>query len=342
MFFACVLLAVAIFSGTLLTFLFDRSAPFLARLCMGAMVGMVMAAITGYLLACVMGLTEGCLWLSFAILLAPALLLRRPDFRNVIKSETGKALATASSVLRNPSRQQVAYIFFYAAIAVLLGTLFSFAVYQNADGIYTGVTNNLGDLTLHMQVINSFVHGKNFPPQDPTFAGVRFAYPFLCDVLTAMLVRTGAGMIGAMWLQGTLLSLVLVGLMHYWTLLLTRSRLAGVIAVALLLFSGGLGWGWMLLDLHNSDHGLFPLLGNLQHDYTINLDGLFRWGNAMTSLFIPQRSILFGMPMAIIVFCQWWMVINASQPDNAGARNRMLAAGILAGLLPLCHAHSLR
>jgi hypothetical protein len=342
MFSACVLLAIALFSGTLVTFLFDRSAPFPARLSMGAIIGLVTAAMAGFLLACVIGLTAACLSLTVVILLAPAVLLVRPDFRSAVGGELRSAVAAASSTLRHPSAGRIGLILFYAAVTVLLGTLFSFAIYQNSEGIYTGVTNNLGDLTLHLQVINSFVHGQNFPPQDPTFAGVRFAYPFLCDVLTAMLVRAGADVIGAMWLQGTLLSLVLVGLMHYWTLLLTRSHLAGIIAVALLLFSGGLGWGWMLLDLHNSDHGLIPLLGNLQHDYTINLDGLFRWGNSMTALFIPQRSILFGVPLALVIFCQWWTVLTGTKNTAAPQswRARMLASGMIAGLLPLSHAHS--
>ena len=36
MFLACVLLVIATLSGILLTFLFDRTAPLSARLCMGA------------------------------------------------------------------------------------------------------------------------------------------------------------------------------------------------------------------------------------------------------------------------------------------------------------------
>lgn len=342
MFFACSLLVIAIFSGTLLTFIFDQSAPFAARLCMGATIGLAVAAMTGYLLACVVGLTGVSLWLTVTALLLPALLLLRVDLRRRVADAVTAASESASNAVRHPNRKQLGLILFYAALAILLGTIFSFAVYENENGIYTGVANNLGDLTLHLQVINSFVHGQNFPPQDPTFAGVRFAYPFLCDVLTAMLVRAGAGMIPAMWLQGVLLSLALAGLMHYWTLLLTRSHLAGLIAVALVLFNGGLGWSWMFLDLHNSDSGLVPLLGNLPHDYTITLDGLFRWGNSLTTLFVPQRSILFGMPLAIAIFCQWWIVITT--PENPAAldrsRIRMLAAGILAGMLPLIHAHT--
>jgi len=335
-------LALAIGSGTLLTFLFDKTIPFPARMCMGAAIGTAIASMTGYLLACALGLGAACLWVSAAVLLLPLLTLLKHNFRSQIRNDCSRAALAAGAVFKHPTRKQLAVIGLYAALAILLSALFSFAFYQGNDGLYTGVTNNLGDLTLHLQVINSFVHSQNFPPQDPTFAGVRFAYPFLCDVLTAMLVRAGASMTSAMWLQGWVLALALAGLMHYWTRLLTRSHLAGVIAVALVLFSGGLGWSWLFLDLHNSENGLIPLLGHLTHDYTINLDGLFRWGNSLTTLFIPQRSILLGVPLVIVIFCQWWIVVTAQadyvEPKNS--RDRMLAAGVLAGLLPLIHAHS--
>ena len=87
----------------------------------------------------------------------------------------------------------VGYLVFYLVVAILLAMVFGRAVFERPDGIYTGFTNNLGDLPLHLQVINSFVQGQNLPPEDPTFAGVRFAYPFLVDFLAAMLVRVGAG-----------------------------------------------------------------------------------------------------------------------------------------------------
>jgi hypothetical protein len=316
--------------------------PFPARLCMGTMIGLTIASMSGYLLACAVGLGAACMWITVAVLLLPLAFLLRTDFRSTITAVCKQAMRNAGKTFQRPSRKQIAFIGFYLLLGVLLSTLFSFSVYRDTDGIYTGVVNNLGDLTLHLQVINSFLNSQNFPPQDPTFAGVRFAYPFLCDVLTAMLVRAGAGMIGAMWLQGLILSLALAGLIHYWTRLITRSHLAGAIAVALLFFSGGLGWSWLFLDLHNSDRGLIPLLGHLTHDYTINLDNLFRWGNSLTTLFIPQRSILFGMPIAVVIFSQWWIVLTSPAEKRAEqkANYRMLAAGLLAGFLPLIHAHT--
>jgi uncharacterized SAM-binding protein YcdF (DUF218 family) len=372
---ACLLLMIAIIGGTLLTFLFDRSAPRAARLCMGAAVGLALLASVGFLTALAFGLGPASITLSATILLLPLLLLFDSNRRAVILNSLRPANGFADV--------RIGYLVFYLAMAILLGMVFGRAAFEHADGIYTGVTNNLGDLPLHFQVVNSFVQGSNLPPQDPTYAGVRFAYPFMVDFLTAMLVRAGAGMIAAMWLQNMVLAISLVGLLHYWTLLLTRNRLAGLIAPLLVFFSGGLGWWLLFSDVAGGD-GFFSTVGNLQHDYTIVPNSILRWGNSLTTLFVPQRSILFGLPLAITIFCQWWLAIsqqeNAATPatpadpantasqdkvqERVSARRakkpsraqrkaaaleaepqnfylrRMLAAGVCAGLLPLIHAHT--
>ncbi len=330
---ACLLLLLAVLSGMLLTFWFDHSAAVAARVAMGACIGLSLLAAAGFVFAEFLGMTAAAVALSAAVLLTPGLLLASTDYRGRVRN----ALRSSRRSLRRPTRSTLAYLAFYMAIAVLLGLMFGRAVYRAPDGIYTGVTNNLGDLPFHIQAISSFAQGHNFPPQDPTYSGVRFAYPFLVDVEAAMLVRCGAGMIAAMWLQNMILGLALVGLLHYFTLLLTRSRLAGVIAPLLVLFSGGLGWTWIFNDVRNSDHGLLPMLASLPRDYTIAPDTIFRWGNSLTTLFVPQRSILLGVLVALVIFCQWWLMLNDTEQSPY---RRMLGAGLLAGLLPLIHAHT--
>jgi len=83
----------------------------------------------------------------------------------------------------------------------------------------------------------------------------------------------------------------------------------------------------------------------LTRDYTIASE-VFRWGNAITTLLVTQRSLLFGLPIALVVFVMLWRLVHTEAPIGSRFRlgsgpNRLaLAGGILTGSLPLVHAHS--
>jgi hypothetical protein len=347
MFAACTLLIVATLGGLALSFVYARQEHFATRLCMGACTGLALMATIGFVLASFLGLNGTSVVVPSACLLLPFLLLLNRSYRELMLSETRSAAQSFLRAVNHPRWITTGYFVFYLFMAVLLGLVFGRALFEKPDGIYTGLANNLGDLPLHMQVISSFTEGHNFPVQDPTYAGVRFTYPLLSDFLSAMLVKAGATVGRAMWLQGMVLGLAIVGLMHSWTLALTRSRLAGFIAPLLVVFSGGLGWCLIFEDVRNSESGLLPLLGRLPHDYSIMSISIFRWGNSLTSLFVPQRSFLLGLPLAIFIFHQWWLCVNPllsdSQTQSAPRFHHgwaMAAAGVCAGLLPLIHAHS--
>src|SRR5438270_11392587 len=131
MFAACLLLVIAILGGTLLTFLFDHSAPRAARLCMGASIGLALMATVGFLLALVLGLGSATIILSAAILLLPLLLLVNREQRALIV----KALFPPPSAARKSSVAGIAYLSFYFAIAIFLAMVFNFAVFWSPYGV---------------------------------------------------------------------------------------------------------------------------------------------------------------------------------------------------------------
>jgi len=359
---AFLFLLAAVAGGTLSTFLYSPRMPFMVRLCAGACTGMVIQSSIGFIAASWLGLTLTVLWIStgaMVLLSLFALKLRGADIYREIAGETSRTLR----FLVHPTRLIIAYITFYTAISLLLVTVFAKSLFVRADGIYTGLANNLGDLPFHLQTIFSFAYSQNFPPENPIYANVRFAYPFLIDFSAAMLVRAGATAAGAMWMQGVVLCIAFVGLIHYWTLELTRDRLAGFIAPILVLLSGGLGWCLLFQDAWTNGQGVVDLLKHLPRRYTIGDFPILRWGNSLTTLFVPQRSLLFGAPIALVIFSQWWLALprrNSSNDERSLSEDllisgttqrialdvpgnsvyRMLAAGILAGMLPLVHAHS--
>ena len=375
MLFVLILVIIAIASGALLTYLYDEGAPLLARLCAGACTGFAALALAGFIFSSAFGLTNVSLVITTALLCAPFLLLRKPELKKRVRSDVANASRSIRRAFSHPTLSSTLYIIFYALISIMLWLVFDRAMYERADGIYTGFVNNLGDLPFHLQVISSFAHGANFPPEDPTYAGARFAYPFLADFIAAIFVSAGATLRQAIFVQNFVLAISLVGVLHRWTLELTRwDRLAGAIAPLLILFSGGLGWWLLFQDARKNESGLLKALADLPHDYTILSDAGYRWGNSLTTLFVTQRSILFGIPIAIVVFTQWWLALNKERVEKQEPKGkkkkakaqikvketnekppffdfsrafllstparRMIAAGVIAGLLPLIHAHS--
>ena len=166
---ACLLLASAVIGGTLLTFLFDYGAPRAARLCMGAGLGMALLAGLGFVFALWMGLNAASIAASSAAMLLPLLLLINGAFRSRVASQFWTSRKSSRKAAPQRTGNTAAYMLFYAVIAVLLGLFFSQAAFERPDGIFTGIENNLGDLPLHLQVINSFSQGNNLPPEDPTY-----------------------------------------------------------------------------------------------------------------------------------------------------------------------------
>jgi hypothetical protein len=136
-----------------------------------------------------------------------------------------------------------------------------------------------------------------------------------------------------------LLCLAFGALLFRWTLELWAA-VAARLAPLLAFFSGGLGWWRLVGEAMERESGPWALLARLPHDYTITPDGHYRWGNLVTTLLVTQRGLLLGLPLAIIVLRLWWETLQADSGDAAEHRSCMIAAGVIAGMLPLVHAHS--
>jgi len=384
---ALVLLVTA--SGTLASYFYDEHAPFAARLCAGACVGIAALGLLGFVFASFLGLTPLTILLTVLVIIAlPLLFLRRPDRRAFVQEDLRRISRAIRRALLDPARMPIGYTIFYLVVAAILWRAFQRAMMETPEGIYTGLLNNFGDLPFHLSVITSFSFGNNFPPQDPTYAGVRFTYPFLTDFVSAIFVRCGADLRQSMFIENFVVALSFVGLLHRWALDMLRDKLAAIITPILVLLNGGFGWV-LLWDQFTQKHdeGLMTILQGLPPSFTIIPETSWRWGNAISTLLIPQRGFLLGLPLAVIVFTQWWKATEEPAKRNEGEEvkrvkskgkkrkdrknaritpgcletsqhlspfpfspfppsryplsvRRMIAAGLVAGLLPLVHAHS--
>jgi hypothetical protein len=355
---ASLLLAILVtFSGTVATYLYDENASLGARLCTGVCLGLTAFGLIGFLVASFIGLSGTAILISTAICCSPIAILTEARHRQQLKQD----LNLATRKLSNPDAETIGYFVFYLLIVVVLWKVFDRAVIVDEHGLSTGLLNNFGDLPFHISVISSFAYGNNYPPEDPTYAGVRFTYPFLSDFVSAIFLRCGADLRQSMFIENILLAVSFVGLIHRWALAILRDKLAAAITPLLVLLSGGLGWELLFADARATEGGLWGALTDLRPSFTVIPETTWRWGNAISALLVPQRGFLMGLPLAVIVFTQWWLATEKETKTTAErgkkkqnvwkeppaqpsrfplSQRRMIAAGVAAGLLPLVHAHS--
>ena len=370
---------IAIASGYVLTYTYEEDEPLASRLCAGACIGFALMGLIGFVVALGLGLYGITLALTAVLTATPLLLLIRASYRSRVSADVNAAISGISSATTRPNRWHFIYFLFYAAVAIGMWLIFQRALLEQTEGISTGVLNNYGDLPFHISVITRFAYGQNFPPEDPTFAGVRFTYPFITDFISAMFLRAGAGLRHAMFLENYIIAVALVGVLHRFGQRLVRNRTAAIITPLLILLNGGFGWALLWDDVKKIEGGVFQVLKHIPHSYTIlpEIEKAWRWGNSITSLLVTQRGFLLGIPLAVIVFTLWWTSLRGSEEgkrqkvkgkketrpnktlpavedQNDPTRStffpfsffllpstrRMLAAGVITGLLPLIHAHS--
>ena len=331
-----VLFLAAVAGGSLATYSYDPRMPLLARVADGVAVGLAAFGLVGFALAMRWGLTGVVAAASAAAVAFPAALLLSARHRRAVARDL--FAATRSAVAwRSPGTLLRAALALTGA--TVLWRVSVRTMYVQADGIYTGVSHNIGDLPFHLTVINRFAYGSNFPPEHPSFAGVGFTYPFLTDFIAAVFVRAGLPARDVIVWSTWLLCAAIALLMYRWTLALTGRRDAALLAPALALLSGGLGWWRFAVEAWHAEAPA-RLLATLPHDYTITYDGAFRWGNLVTALLVTQRGLLLGLPLALVVFRLWWQTMEAADEEGTAERARMIAAGVIAGMLPLVHAHT--
>ncbi len=345
MFISLIIILILSFAGFALTYLFANDETFLWRLSAGNIIGSAVFGFVCFIAANLFGLNIAVIIGTFLISLAPLILFSRRDYKQKFKLDYFRA----KGKMQGASYKQFLKISFYLFFLVVFWQFFERAMFETAQGIFTGGSNNYGDLPYHLGAIFSFSDGANFPPQNPSYAGAKFTYPFMADFLTACLYKLGANVSGAMLVQNIAWAFSLLVVLERFVFKFTNSRLAGKIAPFLLFFSGGLGFLWFFKDYWQGAQSFLDFLWNLPRDYTIDSEK-FRWGNSLVVLFITQRSLLFGMPLAIIVIQKLWdLFASEDVPEVVEIDKNSLASfpfqpfviGLFAGFLPLIHLHSL-
>ncbi len=227
-------------------------------------------------------------------------------------------------------------------VVIILLFLFSFFIVSASvldvrkDGIYIGL-NAWGDMALHLTIINSFSLADNFPPQYPVLSGHRMGYPCLFDFFSSILVKLGVNLRYSILIPTVIVMFSLFSLFYCLSLRFSKNRKIAIFALILLIFSGGLGFIYFLKNNTLSANSI--LQNNI--DYTHNPE-LNLYLMNFTNNLIPQRTMLFGFALGLIIFIGLISYVNNKNKNKQESKESdkfLVFLGVLTGLLPLFHAH---
>ena len=233
-------------------------------------------------------------------------------------------------------------------VALIFATIFGHFFYKGMfhpsdDGMFLTATTWY-DLAYHLALATSFLYGQNFPPINPVFPTEPLRYHFMGDFHAAVLMKLGLGIWPTFGMTSFIMALALVGIFYCFARRLTESGVASFIATLLFFFSGGLGFVLFFSDWRDSRQPFLKFFWNMKENYTDMWSRGIKWTNLMTSGLIPQRSMLYGMPIALILLTAIavvWKRWNVEKRDEAWQGVEVLfPAGVIAGLLPLFHYHA--
>lgn len=219
--------------------------------------------------------------------------------------------------------------------------LFSYSFYANhlmqaGSKIYT--SSAYWDFQWHMPLIQNFIFGDNFPPENESFAGFPATYHFFWGLWTAIYAVSGMGLIQAVnFVSIFTLYIFLIGVIGFMDEVL-GSKKAGFIAVLLIISSSSLRFFYelSLLKTNSFMFILRDLVITDKHPYFHSFlpGNPYGYNGTMFNLFyfLAERQMVPGLIFLLLITFIFY------KKEKLSSRF-MFIAGILAGFYFLWHLY---
>jgi hypothetical protein len=229
-------------------------------------------------------------------------------------------------------------VFVLATWGLYFCVLWPRMLFERSDGLYAGWRTVWADWAVHLSYANVFAYWPigDWFSSNPVFATADFAYPFLADAVSGLLMRAGMELVSAFVLPSIVASLALVSLLFLFYALLLGSSRAAVLASTLFFTNGGAGFLQFAADLAREPS--LRLLRLPPREYTYLPEHGIQWINVVSSEILPQRALLLGVPLALLVLISAWRWRQRGFENVSNAK--LAGLGVLASLLVITHAHS--
>ncbi|MBC8101838.1 MAG: hypothetical protein H7Z41_04540 [Cytophagales bacterium] len=230
-----------------------------------------------------------------------------------------------------------------ATLGLYLLILIPRLIWSSESGsLWVGHLHLWGDWPFHIAMIQRFA---TCPPdqwlaQHPMIGGEPLRYPFASSLLSGMLMRLGLSLPAAILVPTLAAFAVLLPGMYALFRLTIGGTYRPLLAIYLFFCAAGLGfWTWVrdLAANPSLDLLLFP-----PKEYSAAES--FEWysSNFLSAMLLPQRSFLQGLTAAVWLLTLLLFTLTFWERLKRTQREWLLAlCGVLGGLLPVVHLHSL-
>jgi hypothetical protein len=169
-----------------------------------------------------------------------------------------------------------------ACFAIFALRSFGWLIYIDGEEWRVQSPNNLGDLALHITMIRNFADGVRLWPESPIYVFSHLRYPAGVDLFNSLFAILHVDLIRVLIWTGLLASIATFYAFYRW---------GGTFAVAGFLFNGGI-------------IGLQKFIESWQFaDY--QGDKSIAWKSIPLSMFVPQRSVLYAIPVGVLLLWHW-------------------------------------
>ncbi|OPY27916.1 MAG: hypothetical protein A4E28_01792 [Methanocella sp. PtaU1.Bin125] len=228
------------------------------------------------------------------------------------------------------------------ALAIIVAVAFVFMYFclmSYIDGGYHVAYPLYGDAAFHSAMITSFSQGHNYPVQYPFMAGQPLRYTFLIDFYSAMTDWLGLGLQWSLALPGIVLLSSLLATLYFFGTRFTGRKAGGLICVALIVFSGGLGFVYAFTDWLASNTALTDFLSNHYLNYTTIYEYNLVFSNFIVVI-LTERTALTGFAAAALIILLFYLTFVRRGEEPHDLRHVMVFAGVLIGLMPMVHTYT--
>lgn len=214
----------------------------------------------------------------------------------------GTVAAGVTGFHASASRQKITLAdgILFAVFALAALRAFLWVVYTQGNEIKVLSPHNLGDMSLHLNLIRRWAAGGAFWPQNPFLAGAAFPYHAGMDLWNALLAFAGVPVMEGLRWVGLLGSAAAAAALWRW---------GRGFALAAFLFAGG---------------------------FAVSAVGEgTEWKNLFLTMFVTQRGLLYSIPAGLVLMSVWRTQLRG---EGDGPRLPVLAQVALYASMPLFNA----